>query len=65
MCGRIFLILLLLVVGCSKPIDVTVIFKEPVDYRKMLVKDGWRVDEAENGKIAIKRMKEEKPELQL
>ena len=39
MCGRIFLILLLLVVGCSKPIDVTAIVKEPVDYRKMLVKD--------------------------
>ena len=39
MCGRIFLILLLLVVGCSKPIDVTVLLKEPIDYRKMLVKD--------------------------
>ena len=39
MCGRIFLILLLLIVGCSKPIDVTVTLKEPIDYKKMLVKD--------------------------
>ncbi len=31
--------------------------------RKMLVKDGWRVAEAENGKDAIKRIEEEKPEL--
>ena len=39
MCERFLLFLLLLVVGCSKPIDVTVIVKEPVDYKKMLVKD--------------------------
>ena len=31
--------------------------------RKMLVKDGWRVDEAENGKVALDRIKKEKPEL--
>ena len=31
--------------------------------RKMLVKDGWRVDEAENGKVAIDQIKKEKPEL--
>lgn len=31
--------------------------------RKMLVKDGWRVDEAENGKVAFDRIKKEKPEL--
>ncbi|MBC8256120.1 MAG: response regulator [Candidatus Marinimicrobia bacterium] len=31
--------------------------------RKMLVKDGWRVDEAENGKVALNRIKKEKPEL--
>ena len=31
--------------------------------RKMLVKDGWRVAEAEHGKDAIKRINEEKPEL--
>ena len=31
--------------------------------RKMLDKDGWRVDEAENGKVALDRIKKEKPEL--
>ena len=31
--------------------------------RKMLIKDGWRVDEAENGKIALDRIKTDKPEL--
>ena len=31
--------------------------------RKMLVKDGWRVAEAEHGKIAIDCLNEEKPEL--
>ena len=31
--------------------------------RKMLIKDGWRVDEAENGKVALDRIKKEKPEL--
>jgi len=31
--------------------------------RKMLVKDGWRVDEAVNGKVALDRIKKEKPEL--
>ena len=30
---------------------------------KMLIKDGWRVAEAENGKDAIQRIKDEKPEL--
>ena len=29
----------------------------------MLVKDNWRVDEAENGKVALDRIKKEKPEL--
>jgi len=31
--------------------------------RKMLIKDGWRVDEAENGKVAIDRLKLQVPEL--
>ena len=31
--------------------------------RKMLIKDGWRVDEAENGKVAIERMGMQMPEL--
>ena len=31
--------------------------------RKMLVKDGWRIAEAEHGKDAIKCINEEKPEL--
>ena len=31
--------------------------------RKMLIKDGWRVDEAENGKVAIERMGMQIPEL--
>ena len=31
--------------------------------RKMLIKDGWRVDEAENGKIGIDRIKKHLPEL--
>ena len=31
--------------------------------RKMLIKDGWRVDEAENGKLALNRMNQEGPEL--
>ena len=31
--------------------------------RKMLVKDGWRVAEAEHGKIAIDCLNEEEPEL--
>ncbi len=31
--------------------------------RKMLIKDGWRVDEAENGKVAIKRIGMQMPEL--
>lgn len=31
--------------------------------RKMLIKDGWRVDEAENGKVAIERMGMQVPEL--
>ena len=39
MCKCIFLIVLSIVVGCSKPIDDSVIVKEPIDYRKMLVKD--------------------------
>ena len=39
MCERIFLIILLLIVGCSKTIDDTVIVKEPINYKKMLVKD--------------------------
>ena len=29
----------------------------------MLIKDGWRVDEAENGKVAIERMGMQIPEL--
>jgi len=31
--------------------------------RKMLIKDGWRVDEAENGNVAIERMGMQIPEL--
>ena len=31
--------------------------------RKMLLKDSWNVDEAENGKVALKKIKIEKPEL--
>ena len=31
--------------------------------RKMLIKDGWRIDEAENGKVAIERMGMQIPEL--
>jgi len=31
--------------------------------RKMLIKDGWRVDEAENGEVAIERMGMQLPEL--
>ena len=31
--------------------------------RKMLIKDGWRVDEADNGKTAIERMGMQIPEL--
>ena len=31
--------------------------------RKMLIKDGWRVDEAQNGKIALDRMNAKQPEL--
>ena len=33
--------------------------------RKMLIKDGWRVDEAGNGKVAIERMGMQIPELVL
>ena len=31
--------------------------------RKMLIKDGWRVDEAENGEVAFKRISKQRPEL--
>lgn len=31
--------------------------------KKMLIKDGWRIDEAENGKVAIERMGMQIPEL--
>ena len=31
--------------------------------RKMLIKDSWKVDEAENGEVALEKIKIKKPEL--
>ena len=45
---RIFLILLLLIVGCSRPINEKVLIKEPIDYKKMLVKDSYGIFNTKN-----------------
>ena len=45
---HIFLILLLLIVGCSRPINEKALIKEPIDYKKMLVKDSYGVFNTKN-----------------
>ncbi|HIB32429.1 MAG TPA: hypothetical protein EYO45_04895 [Candidatus Marinimicrobia bacterium] len=41
--NRIILILLYLIVGCSKPTNERVLIKEPINYKKILVKDDDRI----------------------